>query len=70
MTEQVRKSGQDKQTQTAPGKTVFVQKKYRDALFRKIFHQKDVLLELYNALTQYLRKTAGHDPFSTVCHFL
>ena len=51
MTEQVRKSGQDKQTQTAPGKTVFVQKKYRDALFRKIFHQKDVLLELYNALS-------------------
>ena len=51
MTEQVRKSGQDKQTKTAPGKTVFVQKKYRDALFRKIFHQKDVLLELYNALS-------------------
>lgn len=70
MTEKTRKSRQDKQTQTAPGKTVFVQKKYRDALFRKIFHQKDVLLELYNALTQYLRKTAGYDPFSTVCHFL
>ena len=32
-------------------KHVFVQKKYRDALFRKIFHQKDVLLELYNALS-------------------
>ena len=51
MTEKTRKSRQDKQTQTAPGKTVFVQKKYRDALFRKIFHQKDVLLELYNALS-------------------
>lgn len=51
MTEKTRKSRQDKQTQTAPGKTVFVQKKYRDALFRKIFHQKDVLLGLYNALS-------------------
>ena len=31
-------------------KRVFVQKKYRDALFRKIFSERSVLLELYNAL--------------------
>ena len=31
-------------------KRVFVQKKYRDALFRKIFNERSVLLELYNAL--------------------
>ena len=33
-------------------KHVFVQKKYRDALFRRIFNEKSVLLELYNALNQ------------------
>ena len=33
-------------------KHVFVQKKYRDALFRRIFNEKPVLLELYNALNQ------------------
>ena len=31
-------------------KHVFVQKKYRDALFRRIFNEKSVLLELYNCL--------------------
>ena len=31
-------------------KRVFVRKKYRDALFRRIFNEKSVLLELYNAL--------------------
>ena len=31
-------------------KRVFVQKKYLDALFRKIFSERSVLLELYNAL--------------------
>ena len=33
-------------------KHVFVQKKYRDALFRRIFNEKPILLELYNALNQ------------------
>ena len=33
-------------------KHVFVQKKYRDALFRRIFNEKSVLMELYNALNQ------------------
>ena len=33
-------------------KHVFVQKKYRDALFRRIFNEKSVLLELYNTLNQ------------------
>ena len=33
-------------------KHVFVQKKYRDALFRSIFNENSVLLELYNALNQ------------------
>ncbi len=31
----------------SPQKHVFVQKKYQDALFRRIFLMKSVLLELY-----------------------
>ena len=30
--------------------TVTVNKKYKDTVFRKLFHQKKELLELYNAL--------------------
>ena len=41
-------------------KHVFVQKKYRDALFRRIFNEKSVLLELYNALNQTDYDTYGH----------
>ena len=38
-------------------KRVFVQKKYRDALFRKIFSERSVLLELYNALNNTVTQT-------------
>ena len=43
--------GKNKRTRSHT-KHVFVQKKYRDALFRRIFNEKPVLLELYNALNQ------------------
>lgn len=40
-----------KHTKNPSYKTGFLyQKKYRDALFRKIFSERSVLLELYNAL--------------------
>lgn len=41
-----------KTKENAVTQTCFVQKKYRDALFRRIFNEKPVLLELYNALNQ------------------
>ena len=47
-------------------KRVFVQKKYRDALFRRIFNEKSVLLELYNALNQTYYDDADELIFYTI----
>ncbi len=45
---------------------VFVQKKYRDALFRRIFNERSVLLELYNALNQTSYDDADELIFFTI----
>jgi len=51
-------------------KHVFVQKKYRDALFRRIFNEKSVLLELYNALNQTDYDDADYDDADELIFFL
>ena len=45
---------------------VFVQKKYRDALFRRIFNERSVLLELYNALNRTSYDDADELIFFTI----
>ena len=50
-------------------KHVFVQKKYRDALFRRIFNEKSVLLELYNTLNQTDYDDADELIFYTIVVF-
>ena len=47
-------------------KHVFVQKKYRDALFRRIFNEKSVLMELYLSLIHIFPDSAAQNTSSPI----